>query len=53
MLSAPWNKKYVEALEECSVGSVTDFGDGSSGAFNWLNGLTGKGKSKVRIGVVG
>ena len=52
MLSASWNKRYVEALEECSVGSVTDFGDASSGAFNWLNGLNGKGKSKVRIGVI-
>ena len=51
ILKGTWNKEYINGLEECAPGNVTDFGDASSGAFNWLNGLAGKQKSKVRISI--
>lgn len=52
MIRAGWNRDYISALADCAPGNVTDFGDASSGAFNWLSGLTGKGKAKARIRMI-
>lgn len=51
VLRGSWNKEYLSSLEDCAPGSVTDYGDASSGAFNWLSGIAGKQKSKVRFSV--
>jgi phage terminase large subunit-like protein len=51
MLKSNWNKEYKDSLEECSSGHITDYADGTSGAFNWLSGLAGKQKSRVRVSV--
>ena len=49
MLEGPWNKEYLESLENSTPGSVGDLADATSGAFNWVFGLAGKRKSKIRV----
>jgi predicted phage terminase large subunit-like protein len=50
VLNRTWTKGYLDALEDCSIGSVLDEGDATSGAFNELSGLGGeKKKAKVRV----
>lgn len=36
-LKRDWTREYIQGLENCfEGGAVTDFGDATSGAFNWL-----------------
>ena len=51
MLEGPWNKEYLESVENSTPGSVGDLCDATSGSFNWLFGLAGKRKSKIRVSV--
>lgn len=52
ILNRPWTRDYLDALEMCKVGSVTDEGDATSGAFNYNAGLTGNSRAKVRVHVL-
>lgn len=49
VLNRQWTKAYLDALEDCSIGSVLDEGDATSGAFNELSGLGTQKKAKVRV----
>ncbi len=49
VLNRSWTKEYLDALEDCKIGSVTDEGDATSGAFNELSGLREKKKARVRV----
>jgi len=51
MLVGPWNKEYLESLENSTPGHVLDFADATSGSFNWLFGLAGKRKSRIRVSI--
>jgi predicted phage terminase large subunit-like protein len=52
VLNRGWTKAYLDALEDCKLGSVTDEADATSGAFNELSGLRGKKKAKIRMRTV-
>lgn len=49
VLNRSWTKDYLDALEDCKIGSVTDEADSTSGAFNKLAGLSVKKLAKVRV----
>ena len=49
VLSRRWTREYIDSLEECAPGHVTDEGDATSGAFNKLAGLSGKSRARIRV----
>ena len=49
VLNRDWTKQYLNDLELSTFNKVLDLADATSGAFNYLAGVTSERKSKVRV----
>ena len=53
ILNRAWTAQYLDSLETCKIGHVTDIADATSGAFNRVCGLLGKYRAIGKVRVLG